>query len=179
MRRGFPAATRPEAAKAFLDRVLGVLPRATSSRILFAYVKPPRGHIAHWRLKHGMEEHEQWALAESIKAAMVAANLANFEGQDLWVSRAKSAQALARLAKTREAHSAIKKLAETTRTILATASCGRAGKVWLQGSQETIATLDRQRGEMVWSEPVLRRLGTTVEKALEACAEVRRERQFL
>ena len=47
---GFPAATRPEAAKAHLDRTLGILPNSVARHILFAYVKPPRGYIAYWRL---------------------------------------------------------------------------------------------------------------------------------
>jgi hypothetical protein len=110
---------------------------------------------------------------------MVAASLGEFQGASLWVSRAKSGQALAKLAKTREAHSALKMLAERVVTIPESASCGRVGKVWLQTTQETVATLDRRADEMVWNEAFLTRLGTSASAAQQAAAEIRRERQFL
>ena len=77
------------------------------------------------------------------------------------------------------AHAAIKALAQASPAVPETGSCGRAGKVWLQTTQGTVASLDRQRDEMVWSDVALRRLGSSAAKAEEACLEVRRARQFL
>ena len=102
-----------------------------------------------------------------------------FRGSQLWISRAKSGSALAKMAKAKEALAAIQKLAATKPSIGAAACCAGAGRVWLVESQQTVAILDRAVDAVVWNGLALARVGATVSELQEIAAEIRRGRQFL
>ena len=131
------------------------------------------------KLRPGLTFDDQWAAVDSIKTACTAAEVLQYNGAALWVSRAKSGAALQRMAKTKEAWEILKRVAGECPALGETGCCTRAGKLWQVSSLTTVATLDKNSGAIAWNMEFLTTLGIQPRRMDDLCVEVRRERQFL